>query len=176
MNALQLMAAEVRGRLIRQLEKTDDAEMLTPAPGLQNHVAWHAGHCAWVADHLIVRPLTGRSELPAGWAEIYGQNCRNPAETSEWASRSELIDLLSRQRDRLIELLAGDVAPAEAGDEALSQNPTYRAVSTPCTTRRATRAKSRCSASGSGPGPRAPPGRAGRRHGSSGSIAALAAF
>ena len=112
MTHLQLVASEVRSRLVRQLEKTDDADLLTPAPGLANHVAWHAGHCLWVAGHLIVEPLAGADELPAGWAETYGKDCRPPGETTEWASRAELIDRLSRQQARIIELLgAADADP-----------------------------------------------------------------
>lgn len=107
MNPLQTMVDEVRGRLLRQLDKTADAEMRFAPPGLQNHVAWHAGHCLWVMDRLAVTPLAGRSELPDGWGDTYGKDCRPPSQTAEWASREELIGLLARQRDRLIELLAG---------------------------------------------------------------------
>ncbi len=117
MNHLQIVVDEIRSRTIRQLDKTDDAEMLTPVPGLQNHLTWHAGHCLWVADRLIVEPATGASELPGGWAEAYGKDCRPPAETSEWATRRELIDLLTKQKDRLMDLLAIEPASVSTSGE-----------------------------------------------------------
>ena len=128
MNLLQVLALDVRNRLIRQLEKSTDDEMLTPAPGLQNHFTWHAGHCLWVCDRLIIEANTGTSELPAGWGETYGMQCRSPSETTEWATRAELISLLTKQRDRLVELLAGDVEPGEAGVENWRENKTLRAT------------------------------------------------
>jgi hypothetical protein len=114
MNHLQLLVDEIRSKLLRQLDKTADAEMLTPVPGLQNHLTWHAGHCLWVAGELVIKPLTGSTELPDGWAETYGMHCRPPAESSDWASRERLIELLTAQKDRLIDLLADDPAGGSA--------------------------------------------------------------
>lgn len=118
MNHLQLVVDEIRSRTIRQLEKTADDEMRTPVPGLQNHLTWHAGHCLWVADRVIIEAATGKSELPEGWAKTYGMDCRSPTETTDWATRQELIDRLTRQKTRLIDLLAIEPASVNPAGEA----------------------------------------------------------
>jgi hypothetical protein len=82
-----------------------EESMLTwTPPGTSNHVLWHAGHALWVCDVLTVEPITGRSELPSGWAATFGQDSR-PATTSNWPERSEVRKLLEMQLDRTLNLL-----------------------------------------------------------------------
>ena len=54
--------------------------------------------------------ITGRSELPAGWAETFGMDCRPVSETKNWPSRAEIERLLRQQALRLIKLL-GELPP-----------------------------------------------------------------
>ena len=73
-------------------------------PGTSNHILWHAGHALWVQDALCVEPLTGASELPAGWEHSFGADCRPVRETQHWPERGEVLRLLERQLVRLQEL------------------------------------------------------------------------
>jgi hypothetical protein len=78
---------------------------LTWAPeGTSNHILWHAGHALWLQDALAVRPLTGATELPKGWAETFGSRCRPARSTTQWPQRTDVRDLLQAQLDRLLEL------------------------------------------------------------------------
>lgn len=104
-NALQFLCTEVRRKTIRLLVESPAGSLRWSPPGLQNHILWHAGHALWLMDVLCIQPATGASELPAGWAETFGMNCRPPSTTAHWPSRDEVTDRLRGQGDRLFELL-----------------------------------------------------------------------
>ena len=73
---LSELATQVRTITLRQLE-VSEGSILTWAPrGTSNHILWHAGHALWVADVLTIEPITGRGELPNGWAESFGEASR----------------------------------------------------------------------------------------------------
>lgn len=97
------LAQQVRGFTIELLEAFSDQDLLRPLPGLRNHALWHAGHALWLADALSVVPLTGGSELPAGWALRFGQGSK-PAQIASWPSRTEIVELLEQQLRRLVVL------------------------------------------------------------------------
>jgi hypothetical protein len=103
------LARQVRGDTLRLLAATPD-DWLTYAPaGTSNHILWHAGHAVWLQDVLFIEPATGRCELPAGWEETFGMDCRPLNETSVrklWPSRREVERLLTAQLPRVLELLA----------------------------------------------------------------------
>ena len=104
---LQEVARQVRGDTIKLLENCP-LEWLTRAPeGTSNHILWHAGHALWLQDVLFIEPLTGTSELPPGWAEKFGMDCRPVKLTRDWPSREELLGLLLAQRERVLALLGG---------------------------------------------------------------------
>ena len=65
---------------------------------------WHAGHAAWALDGLIVVPVTGQSELPAGFAEKFGMGSQ-PANITDWPEVTEVHALLEAQVHRIVELL-----------------------------------------------------------------------
>ncbi len=109
---IQELARQVRRGTLERLEAAP-ANCLTWAPlGTSNHILWHAGHGLWLQGVICLEPLTGRSELPPGWSETFGMNCRPVKQTSTWPLREELKELLSAQLDRIIEAIAN--AP-EAG-------------------------------------------------------------
>ncbi len=109
---LSELAVQVRGATIELLAAVP-ADWLTRAPaGTSNHILWHAGHALWLQDVLGVVPITGRSELPAGWEQRFGMQCRPVAQTRDWPPRDELLRLLSEQLDRLLELFAA-LPPAQ---------------------------------------------------------------
>ena len=104
--ALVELARQVRGETLRLLEAAPEAWLTWAPPGTSNHILWHAGHALWVGDVLIVEPITGASELPAGWAEKFGMDCRPVSQTRDWPPRSAIHQLLSNQLTRLEQLLA----------------------------------------------------------------------
>ncbi len=102
---LQELARQVRERTVQILSATPDQALLWSPPGTQNHILWHAGHAVWLMDVLGIALLTGRSELPAGWVETFGMNCRPPSLTAHWPSRKELLNLLRNQLTRYLAVL-----------------------------------------------------------------------
>jgi DinB superfamily len=100
------LAIQVREGTL-QLLHVPEPEWLTWAPpGTSNHLLWHAGHALWVQDALSIRPLTGQSELPRGWAERFGQDCRPVRSTTDWPDEAEVRQLLEAQLRRILDLLA----------------------------------------------------------------------
>lgn len=104
MSHLIELAKQVRATTIDFVEGPPEDWLLWAPPGTSNHILWHAGHALWVQDCLCVEALTGKSELPDGWAEKFGMNCHPVAETREWPSRYELLSLLAAQLERLVSL------------------------------------------------------------------------
>ncbi|MCS6977104.1 MAG: DinB family protein [Gemmatales bacterium] len=102
---LQELARQVRERTMQLLAAAPAEALLWSPPGTQNHILWHAGHAVWLMDVLGVEILTGRSELPAGWAEIFGMNCRPPSVTRNWPSRTAILDRLRSQLHRYLTIL-----------------------------------------------------------------------
>jgi hypothetical protein len=104
-DALAELARQVREDTMQLLHVPDSAWLTWAPPGTTNHILWHAGHALWVHDVLSIGPLTGRSELPHGWAETFGQHCRPVSSTTEWPDESEVGRLLAAQLARILELL-----------------------------------------------------------------------
>jgi hypothetical protein len=101
---LAILAYQVRDCTLKLFDGTDaDALTWTP-PGTANHILWHAGHVLWVADVLSIEPITGKSELPSGWAEKFGQNSQ-PATVSDWPKSAEVRSRLETQLMRVLNLL-----------------------------------------------------------------------
>ena len=63
--SLILLAGEVRGRTLWQLEGLSDEQARFAAPGLRNSILWHAGHALLVVEHLAVMRLVEGDQLPA---------------------------------------------------------------------------------------------------------------
>jgi hypothetical protein len=112
---LSELARQVRGHTIRLLEAAPAEWLLWAPAGTSNHVLWHAGHALWLGDVLGVALLTGRSELPPGWPETFGSDCRPVRETAQWPGRDEVRDRLHRQLDRLLQLFASEAGRLERG-------------------------------------------------------------
>ena len=72
---LQEFAREVRQDTLKILAATDNSWNTWAPDGTSNHILWHAGHAGWLQDLMCIEPLTGKSELPEGWAA-----------TSEWTA------------------------------------------------------------------------------------------
>jgi hypothetical protein len=113
--AISELARQVRQFTLDVLARCEPAWLTWAPPGTSNHILWHAGHALWVADVLCLEPLTGRSELPPGWEDTYGMDCRPVASTKTWPTREEFVKLLSAQLERLRVVLAA------ASDDTLSQ-------------------------------------------------------
>ena len=96
------LARQVRGGTIELLEACPEEWLLWSPPGTSNHILWHAGHAVWLQDALFLRPLTGGSTLEDGWAAKFGMNCRPPAETRDWPTRSVLVFRLRLQLEEML--------------------------------------------------------------------------
>ena len=104
-DALAELAIQVRQGTLRLLHVPDPAWLTWALPGTSNHILWHAGHALWVQDALCIRPLTGQTELPRGWAESFGQDCRPVSATTDWPDEAEVRRLLEAQLRRILGLL-----------------------------------------------------------------------
>lgn len=102
---LQELSRQIRRDTLDILLAADPAWLTYAPPGTSNHLLWHAGHALWVVDALCIEVLTGRSELPPGWADTFGMNCRPLHETKNWPDRDELAALLRRQGQRVLDVL-----------------------------------------------------------------------
>jgi DinB superfamily len=115
---LGLLVNEVRPKTIRLLEVAADHELLWTPPHTQNHILWHAGHALWLGDVLCLGHITGRTELPTGWARTFGMSCIPPAQTMAWPDKRDVLDLLRRQKLRLL-----DEIGSLSNERLLGQNP-----------------------------------------------------
>ncbi len=100
------LARQVRGDTLKLLEAAPAAWLTWAPAGTSNHVLWHAGHALWLGDVLTIEPITGRSELPAGWAATFGMGCRPVSQTRDWPPRDHIAQLLTAQLSRIEQLLA----------------------------------------------------------------------
>jgi len=103
--ALQELARQVRGDTLQILSAAESTWLTFAPQGTSNHILWHAGHALWLQDVLCIELLTGTSELPPGWAEMFGMECRPVQQTTHWPSRENAIERLQQQLRRIIELL-----------------------------------------------------------------------
>ena len=104
-NTLAELARQVRRDTLQLLMHAHPAWLTFAPPGTSNHLLWHAGHALWLQDLLCVQLLTGREELPPGWSETFGADCRPVRDTMQWPRREELQLLLQRQSSRMTQLL-----------------------------------------------------------------------
>jgi hypothetical protein len=100
------LAGEVRRRTIQLLIAAHNSELTWVPPGTSNHILWHAGHALWVADALCIRPITGESELPAGWMEIFRMGSRPTSWKQPWPARENVLAELKAQPGRLVAVIA----------------------------------------------------------------------
>jgi hypothetical protein len=98
---LEELARQVRSSTLEVLKAARESWLTWAPEGTSNHILWHAGHALWVQDELCVQPLTGASELPAGWAKSFGSECRPVRSTACWPSRAEVHGLLETQLVRM---------------------------------------------------------------------------
>jgi hypothetical protein len=101
---LMELAAQVRETTLQLLHVPEPSWLTWTPRGTANHLLWHGGHALWLQDALTVRTLSGISELPAGWAAIFGQGS-NPAAIRDWPTDGHIRDLLSRQLERIVRMM-----------------------------------------------------------------------
>jgi hypothetical protein len=114
------LACQVRGSTLDLLSAVPEQCLLWAPQGTSNHILWHAGHALWVQDVLFIELVAGRSELPQGWAETFGMDCRPVQETNRlraWPSRKAIDRCLREQLDRLFQLL-GEVVDTRLAFDA----------------------------------------------------------
>jgi len=111
-SAIAELARQVRGATIQSLAACPPEWLTWAPPATSNHVLWHAGHALWLGDVLCLELLTGRSELPPGWDDMFGMNCRPVNTTTQWPSGSAVETLLADQLRQILAALG-------AADDAL---------------------------------------------------------
>jgi DinB family protein len=102
------LARQVREATLQLLHVPDESWLTWTPRGTANHILWHAGHAVWVQDALFIRPITGLSELPRGWAERFGQDSRPTVPGQAWPEESEVRAALTVQLDRILGILTDD--------------------------------------------------------------------
>lgn len=102
-NDLTILARQVRECTLELFDATTASSLTWTPSGTSNHILWHAGHVVWVVDALAVQPLSGRSELPPGWAATFGQNSQ-PLAVRAWPDRKEVRLQLEVQLKRVLDL------------------------------------------------------------------------
>jgi hypothetical protein len=101
---LNELARQVRAGTLQLLHVPDPAWLTWTPAGTSNHILWHAGHAVWAQDALCVEPLTGESELPRGWSEIFGQNSRPQDVSIGWPDDAMVREALEAQLVRVLDL------------------------------------------------------------------------
>jgi hypothetical protein len=104
--AIRELARQVRAITLHLLSDARPEWLTWAPPGTSNHMLWHAGHALWVVDILFLEPLTGRSELPPGWEDKFGMDCRPVAQTKDWPARDTVLKLLTAQLESFNTALA----------------------------------------------------------------------
>ena len=102
-SALSELARQVREVTLQFLHVPEPSWLFWTPEGTSNHILWHAGHALWVQDMLCVCPLTGASELPRDWAELFGQNS-SPATNTTWPDETSVVKALDTQLLRILDL------------------------------------------------------------------------
>ena len=102
---LDVLAVDVRIRTLQLLEASSPAGLTWAPTGTTNHILWHAGHALWVQDALCVQIITGKSELPSGWEEMFGMGSEPGEHTGPWPDRKEVARHLREQLPRLTQLM-----------------------------------------------------------------------
>ena len=100
---LLTLADEVRAKTLRRLDGVSEAEARFTGPGLNNSIAWHAGHALMLVEHLCIMPATGAvPQYPAGWFEIFGWQSRPAAVPPDaWPPLADVVARLREQWERL---------------------------------------------------------------------------
>lgn len=98
------LARQVREGTLQLLHAPELSWLTWTPDGTSNHLLWHAGHALWVQDALCVSPLTGLSELPSGWTELFGQNSHPAAAKSAWPEEALVRRALEMQLARILDL------------------------------------------------------------------------
>lgn len=102
---LQELARQVRGSTLQALDLAEESWLTWSPPGTSNHILWHAGHALWVQDVLCIRPLAGLTELPPGWADVFGSGSRPFNSATNWPSRKTIRKKLEAQLERILSLM-----------------------------------------------------------------------
>ena len=118
---LQELARQVRTDTRRLLAAAQPGWLTWAPPGTSNHILWHAGHALWLGDVLCIELLSGKSELPNGWEDTFGMNCRPVATTKTWPTPEEIDRRLATQLERIVNLLGQTPAEKLVSDSEPSQ-------------------------------------------------------
>ncbi len=100
-HTLLVLWNEVRSRTVRLLEGVSPQEARFHAPGLQNTVLWHAGHCYVVVEWIVAQALGRQPQAPPGWFELFSWQSRpEQIPPDRWPPLGEIVEHLRRQYAR----------------------------------------------------------------------------
>lgn len=89
------------------LADLSDADLMTrPVPGA-NHAIWQLGHLLCSEEWMMNQVKPGPSLLPEGFAEKFKNDKVGIDDQSKFATKAELLDLLTKVRMSTIEKIAG---------------------------------------------------------------------
>jgi hypothetical protein len=109
---LQELAVEVRSKTVQLFDYAPADKLTWAPPGTSNPILWHAGHAVWLQDVLCIAIATGKSELPAGWAAVFGMGSRPERPTHAWPAKDDVRRQLKVQLPRLVDVI-GRLTPEE---------------------------------------------------------------
>jgi uncharacterized damage-inducible protein DinB len=101
------MNAGFARRLVRDVPED---QMCAQPHGVVNHPAWSLGHLAVAADHLG-KVLGLRSDLPAGWEEVFKTGGTPSPDRGAFPGKDEILRVIEQQHARIAEGVS-DADPA----------------------------------------------------------------
>ena len=75
-SSLLVLLDEVRGKTIRLLNATPEADARWAPPGLQNTITWHGGHAYILLECLTMRAIGKAPQVPDGWFAMFSWESR----------------------------------------------------------------------------------------------------
>ena len=106
-DAIKAALTSTQATLEWYLSDLSDADLLVrPCPGA-NHIAWQMGHMIVGESFLIRSELLDAAypDLPAGFAEQYGDAKAHDDSPAGWRTKAEYVDLSKRMRGATIAAL-----------------------------------------------------------------------
>lgn len=104
--SLLLLLDEVRARTIGILRSVRAEDSLWAPPGLHNMVVWHAGHCYFLLEHLTMRALGRKPQMPREWDQLFCWGSRPQLVSAEsWPPLAAIVEQLLQQHTRIRQLI-----------------------------------------------------------------------
>ncbi len=105
-SSLLVLLDEVRGKTIRLLNATPEADARWAPPGLQNTITWHGGHAYILLECLTMRAIGKAPQVPDGWFAMFSWESRpDRVPADHWPALVAVIEQLEGQHERMRRLI-----------------------------------------------------------------------